>query len=72
MSQFNFKSYHVRSMNAASEEEKARINQELKDVYASLSAEEQALFNAELQTFLLKELSTIQSMVQAAKENEAE
>jgi len=70
MSQFNFKSYHVRSMNASTEEEKARINQELKEVYASLSSEEQAIFNAELQTFLIKELGAIQSMVQAAKDEE--
>lgn len=70
MSQFNFKSYHVRSMNASTEEEKARINQELKEVYASLSSEEQAIFNAELQTFLINELGAIQSMVQAAKDEE--
>lgn len=55
-------------MNASSEEEKQRINQELKDLYASLTPEDQAQFNEELQIFLIKELSVIQSMVQAAKE----
>lgn len=70
MSQFNFKSYHIRSMNASSEEEKARINQELKEMYSGLSAEDQVKFNAELQSFLIKEMGIIQSMVQAAKEDE--
>lgn len=59
-------------MNASTEEEKKAINQELKDLYASLSPEEQTRFNEELQTFLIKELGTIQSMYQAAKEEGAE
>lgn len=57
-------------MNASSEEEKARINQELKEMYSGLSAEDQVKFNAELQSFLIKEMGIIQSMVQAAKEDE--
>ncbi|MFN4085505.1 MAG: hypothetical protein ACK4LB_06140 [Spirosomataceae bacterium] len=68
MESFQFKSYHIRSMNAQTEEEKNAINQELKDLYASLSENEKQRFNEELQTFLIKELGTIQSMYQAAKE----
>lgn len=39
-SKFDFKSYHVRAINAANDEEKKAINQELKDFYAGLSEEE--------------------------------
>lgn len=68
MKEFNLKSYHIRSMNASSEAEKAAINQELKDLYESLSTEDKKDFNEQLQTFLIKEMSTINSFYQSAKE----
>ena len=61
MSEFNFKQFHIRSMNASSAEERATINQELKDLYASLSSEDQKEFNAQLQTFLVKDIIKKQS-----------
>lgn len=67
MSDFNFKSYHIRSMNAASAEERAAINQELKNLYASLPVAEQALFNEQLQTFLVKEMGRLKSDYEAIK-----
>ncbi len=62
MSSFDFKKYHVRAMNAASEAEKAQINQELKDLYATLDDVSKKKFNEELQEFLLKEYAAINSM----------
>lgn len=59
--EFDFKRYHIRSMNAASAEERAQINQELKDLYASLNPEDQAQFNKELQVFLAREVGRIKS-----------
>lgn len=69
MKNFNLKSYHVRAMNAASEEEKASINQELKDLYESLSDEDKKSFNEQLQFFLVKEMAAINSMYNATKED---
>mgnify|MGYP006163059593 CR=1 FL=1 len=37
MAKYNFKAFHIRSMNSSTEEEKKSINQELKDLYANLS-----------------------------------
>jgi hypothetical protein len=68
MKDFNLKSYHVRSMNAPSEAEKAAINQELKDLYETLSEKDKKDFNEQLQTFLIKEMATINSFYQAAQE----
>ncbi|WP_337040600.1 hypothetical protein [Emticicia sp. 17c] len=68
MKNFNLKSYHVRAMNASSEAEKAAINLELKDLYASLSEEDKKDFNEQLQTFLIKEVASIKSFYQAAQE----
>lgn len=68
MKEFNLKSYHIRSMNASSEAEKAAINQELKDLYESLSTEDKKDFNEQLQTFLIKEMATINSFYQSTKE----
>ncbi len=50
-------------MNAQSEEEKNSINQELQDVYASLSENDKDQFNIQLQKFLVKEYSNIKSVV---------
>ncbi|WP_310589559.1 hypothetical protein [Flectobacillus longus] len=54
-------------MNASSAEERATINQELKDLYASLSPEDQKEFNAQLQTFLVKEMGRLRSDYEAIK-----
>lgn len=61
MPEFDFKRFHIRSMNAGSDEERAQINQELKDLYASLSEEDKAVFNQQLQKFLAREVSRIKS-----------
>jgi hypothetical protein len=61
MPEFDFKRYHIRSMNAGSEEERAGINQELKDLYASLSEEDKAEFNKQMQTFLTTQVARIKS-----------
>ncbi len=64
---YDFKSYHLRSIKAENDAERAVINQELKDLYASLSPEEKAAFNEQLQTFLVKEMATIGSEYAAIK-----
>ncbi|NBA86245.1 hypothetical protein GVN16_10760 [Emticicia sp. CRIBPO] len=61
MEKFDFRAFHVRGMNA-DEAEKAKINQELKDLYDSLSEDDKKEFNEQLQTFLIKELSSIKSV----------
>lgn len=69
--EFDFKKYHVRAMNASSAEEKAEINKELKAYYQSLPKEEQAVFNEELQRFLIKEMAKIKSVYEGVKSQEA-
>lgn len=64
---FNFKKYHTRSINASSAEERAAINQELKDYYASLSEAEQHEFNSQLQTFLAREMGRLKTDYEAIK-----
>lgn len=54
-------------MNAGSDEERAAINQELKDLYASLPEEEKTIFNEELQHFLTKEVARIKSDYESVK-----
>ena len=61
MPEFDFKRFHIRSMNAGSDEERAQINQELKDLYASLGEEDKKIFNEALQHFLTKEVGRIRS-----------
>lgn len=61
MPEFDFKRFHIRSMNAHSDEERLAINQELKDLYASLSEEDKKEFNTKLQTFLTTEVAKIKS-----------
>lgn len=61
MPEFDFKRFHIRSMNAGSDEERASINQELKDLYASLSDEDKKDFNEKLQHFLTREVGRIRS-----------
>ena len=48
-------------MNAASAEERAGINRELKDLYESLSESDKKIFDEELQQFLTKEVGRIKS-----------
>ena len=62
MSVFDFKKYHVQAMNAGTEKEKERINQELKMLYETLSEEDKAVFNRELEDFLLNEYKKINSL----------
>lgn len=68
---FDFKKFHYRSINAHSEEEKAAINQELKDLYETLNEEEKAAFNAQLQNYLIQQYKTIGSDYEALKEGGA-
>ncbi|WP_152760263.1 hypothetical protein [Salmonirosea aquatica] len=67
MAEFDFKRYHMRSINAASSEERAAINQELKDLYASLSEEDKVDFNAQLQKFLATEVGRLKSDYEAIR-----
>jgi hypothetical protein len=69
MESFDFKKYHIKAMNASTQEEKDKINQELKDVYASLDIEARKIFNEQLQTFLMKEYAAISSLYQGATNN---
>ena len=70
MKTFDFKKYHVRAMNAATEAEKGAINQELKDYYATLSEADKATFNQELQQFLVGEYTKIKSVYDGVKAGE--
>jgi hypothetical protein len=65
--EFDFKSYHLRGIHAASEAEKRSINQELKDLYDSLTVEEKRIFNLELQKFLATEMGRLGSDYEAIK-----
>lgn len=67
---FDFKSYHLRAINAGSETEKLAINQELKDFYASLSKDDQRLFNIELQKYLMHEVGRLGSDYEAIKDQQ--
>lgn len=70
MTTYDFRTYHVRSINAATAEERAAINQELKDLYASLPTAEQENFNRQLQTFLAREVGRLKSDYEAIKGND--
>lgn len=61
MAIFDFKRFHIRSMNASSENERTQINQELKDLYSSISEEDKKDFNIQLQQFLAVEMARIKS-----------
>lgn len=67
MPTFDFRRYHIRSINAATDAERAAINQELKDLYASLSDAEKDEFNQQLQAFLSKEVGRIKSDYESVK-----
>ncbi|AQG81149.1 hypothetical protein [Spirosoma montaniterrae] len=67
MIQYDFRKYHYRSINAANDAERATINQELKDLYASLPDAEKEEFNRQLQTFLTKEMDRLKSDYESVK-----
>ncbi|ADB40945.1 hypothetical protein [Spirosoma linguale] len=69
MPQYDFKKYHYRSINAATDAERAAINQELKDLYNSLPDAEKDDFNSQLQTFLAKEMGRLKSNYESVKGN---
>lgn len=68
---FDFRKYHLRSINAADEAERAAINQELKDLYETLSESEKKEFNEQLQAFLIQQYQTLSSDYQAIKDTGA-
>lgn len=65
--QYDFRKYHYRSINAANDAERAAINQELKDLYASLPDDQKEDFNQQLQTFLAKEMGRLKSDYESVK-----
>lgn len=67
MLQYDFRRYHIRSINAVNDAERVTINQELKDLYASLADDEKNEFNAQLQAFLAKETGRIKSDCESVK-----
>jgi hypothetical protein len=67
MPEFDFKRYHIRSINAATEEERSTINRELKDLYNSLSPKDQVEFNSQLQVFLAHEMGRLKSDYESIK-----
>lgn len=67
MPTYDFRRYHIRSINAANDAERAAINQELKDIYASLSGPDKDEFNEQLQAFLSKEVGRIKSDYESVK-----
>ncbi len=69
MNPYDFRSYHYRSINAATDAERTAINQELKDLYASLPDEEKVEFNRQLQTFLTKEMGNLKANYESVKGN---
>ncbi len=64
---FDFKSYQLRGIHATTVEEKQQINQELKDLYDSLTDEDKRIFNLELQKFLATEMGRLGSDYEAIK-----
>lgn len=69
MPQYDFRSYHYRSINAATDAERVTINQELKDLYAALPEEEKPEFNRQLQIFLAKEMGKLKANYESVKGN---
>jgi hypothetical protein len=64
---FDYKKYQMRAANAATNEEKLAINQELKDLYASFSANEKKEFDLGLEEFLKKEKQRLEADYEAIK-----
>ena len=63
----DFKSYHLRGIHASTAGEKQQINQELKDLYDSLTEADKRIFNLELQKFLATEMGRLGSDYEAIK-----
>jgi hypothetical protein len=68
---FDFTKFHYRSINAADDAERAAINQDLKDLYATLPDEQKKVFNEELQTFLMSQYKKLGTDYEAIKESGA-
>jgi hypothetical protein len=64
---FDYKKYQMRAANAATNEEKLAINQELKDLYASLSTGEKEDFDIGLEEFLKQENTRLKADYEAIK-----
>lgn len=64
---YDFKRYHIRSINAVDDAERTAINQELKDLYEALSADEKAEFNRQLQHFLAREMGRLKDNYESVK-----
>ena len=69
MTQYDFQRYHYRSINAASDAERAAINQELKALYEALPDAEKGEFNRQLQTFLANEMGRLKSNYESVNGN---
>lgn len=67
MTTYDFKTFHTRSINAATAEERAAINQELKELYTNLPDEEKDEFNQQLQRFLAREMGRLKSDYESVK-----
>ena len=67
MTPYDFRAYHTRSINAATAEERAAINQELKALYASFPDDEKDAFNQQLQIFLAREVGRLKSDYESVK-----
>ena len=65
--EYNFRKYHYRSINAANDQDRATINQELKELYEALSDAEKEEFNRQLQAFLAKEMGRLKSNYESVK-----
>ena len=64
---FDFKSFHLRSIHAESDQDRLLINVELKNLYDSLTLDEKQIFNFELQKFLMTEVGRLGSDYEAIK-----
>ena len=65
--QYDFRRYHIRSINAVNDAQRTAINQELKDLYTPLSDAEKDEFNRQLQAFLATEMGRIKSDYDSVK-----
>lgn len=70
MQTFDFRHYHVRSINASDDSERAKINQELKQLYDSLDDDSKKEFNIQLEKFLIKEYAATKSVIDGIKNNQ--
>jgi hypothetical protein len=64
---WDYKSYQMRAANAKTLAEKAVINQELKDLYASLSDEDKKKFDEGLDVFLKTEAQRLREHYHAIR-----